>query len=928
MPNLGASPSLASSIESFSRAHLTNELGSSATSMTGGTAGFPKTGNFLNQLETMMSAVKKEAGALESMKQKLKDMEELKSKYFEAKNKIQESEREAVDMKRKLRDYEQQNQDLRHDMQKLNDIYNNDRAKFIELQQANARLEQELTGVALEKDFFLKESQRIPELKKAFKSTKATLQQLKSTHEEEKIALQTQIAELEKKSDKQEKSKSEISQHVWQLTEQIDNMKQELDEKKNTMRLIEIKNEESKKSSAIVKERYMMVVEDYKVHMENRKFKYRELQEEIVQLKNEKESLVWTLARKEDEQSISSKKLVLLQESYDETTKTLTKSVASLQETVRDLSTKNAILVQELSNSKQNLGMKGEDVEKLQSELSRLRQLAQTLENQGVQKEVEYQHNLKSLTTQKDEYFYKLQSVSAQLETVTAQGKTEQSKYWEELKKLKETEAQLVEEAEKVSAELQEKLVYIHNLEMEKNNREKSMKTEVYDASNMINTLKDELEKRLAELVTVRQEKDQLQASKEQLEKTSEELKNEVKRNEEMFKRTLESERNKYKQELLTRQNRVKSLEQEKSELLNETQELMSQTTDAQRQLSRAKQQVEDAQGAQGRITEQLDFTTAKNQELTSELKKMLQIEQDLREQIKRNEEMAHEELRKFDTLFKESKKNSSQQALELNQQMKALFDEIEGQKRQIYEYHDKEKKWELDKDKLRTETENAQQRLVEAQDNFNKEAYNLKREIQDMRQKQKMAAEQKTKIEMEVINLRMECSAAESEVVKLKDMHKHANSQYQQSQDQVKSLQTQLDQLTVNKTQQQNRISELENVVQSKNAALEHLHTDFQQLERENLLEIRRLKLCLSNTEQEINELRPLNHHLSKELNDCKTQLSRNQSQHNSSVTNMLEEVKKLEENLSKERRLRSQEQEEHRRQVKDMELLLERSR
>ncbi len=77
-PHISASsPSLLSSMEGFRPTQEANTLSGSGTSMPGG---IPKTANFLNQLESMMNAVKKEAGALETMKAKLKDMEELKGK--------------------------------------------------------------------------------------------------------------------------------------------------------------------------------------------------------------------------------------------------------------------------------------------------------------------------------------------------------------------------------------------------------------------------------------------------------------------------------------------------------------------------------------------------------------------------------------------------------------------------------------------------------------------------------------------------------------------------------------------------------------------------------------------------------------------------------------------------------------------------------
>lgn len=86
-PHISASsPSLLSSIEGFRPTNQqdSNILSGSGTSLLGNSSsmpnGIPKTANFLNQLESMMNAVKKEASALETMKAKLKDMEELKGK--------------------------------------------------------------------------------------------------------------------------------------------------------------------------------------------------------------------------------------------------------------------------------------------------------------------------------------------------------------------------------------------------------------------------------------------------------------------------------------------------------------------------------------------------------------------------------------------------------------------------------------------------------------------------------------------------------------------------------------------------------------------------------------------------------------------------------------------------------------------------------
>ena len=58
---------------------------------------------------------------------------------------------------------------------------------------------------------------------------------------------------------------------------------------------------------------------------------------------------------------------------------------------------------------------------------------------------------MKLFGSQRDEAEFKLQGVTAQMEALQASMKVESAKHWEEVKKLKETEAQLLEEADKLS---------------------------------------------------------------------------------------------------------------------------------------------------------------------------------------------------------------------------------------------------------------------------------------------------------------------------------------------------------------------------------------------------------------------------------------------------------------------------------------------
>ena len=123
---------------------------------------------------------------------------------------------------------------------------------------------------------------------------------------------------------------------------------------------------------------------------------------------------------------------------------------------------------------------------------------------------------MKLLGSQRDEAEFKLQGVTAQLEALQASMKVESAKHWEEVKKLKETEAQLLEEADKLSQvhlesmqlrccmsekyfdqkELHEKTLLLHSSENEKAGKEAALRGEAAGASQMAAALKAELERR------------------------------------------------------------------------------------------------------------------------------------------------------------------------------------------------------------------------------------------------------------------------------------------------------------------------------------------------------------------------------------------------------------------------------------------------
>ena len=100
-----------------------------------------------SQLETMMAAVRKEAAALDAMKQKIKEMDEIKKKVPELKQRLQETELKNNQLSTSLKLSEEQSYQLRNDLQQLNDIYNKERKDHESIRQNNTFLDQELARV-------------------------------------------------------------------------------------------------------------------------------------------------------------------------------------------------------------------------------------------------------------------------------------------------------------------------------------------------------------------------------------------------------------------------------------------------------------------------------------------------------------------------------------------------------------------------------------------------------------------------------------------------------------------------------------------------------------------------------------------------------------------------------------------------------------
>ena len=110
------------------------------------------------------------------------------------------------------------------------------------------------------------------------------------------------------------------------------------------------------------------------------------------------------------------------------------------------------------------------------------------------------------------------------------------------------------------------------------------------------------------------------------------------------------------------------------------------------------------------------------NQRCIKILQFVCYYQKDLQLLLKQQQENHNEEIAKFDLIFKENKKLSNNQIIELNKQIKLLFDEIETLKNQLNLEHEKNKNLLLEKEKLIYENDKNNKLNNEKFDDFEKE--------------------------------------------------------------------------------------------------------------------------------------------------------------------------------------------------------------
>jgi chromosome segregation ATPase len=174
---------------------------------------------------------------------------------------------------------------------------------------------------------------------------------------------------------------------------------------------------------------------------------------------------------------------------------------------------------------------------------------------------------------------------------------------------------------------------------------------------------------------------------------------------------------------------------------------------------------------------------------------------------------------------------------------LQQLSNDYDALQREQEKALDNEKRAQADLERARTELNAVQMTNQETAHQLNNEINNLRRELQEHRNKAKIVLESKTRMEMELINLRTESGNMAMDAHKQAVLIKESEAAQKSLEDSLDASKLQVSTLTENCGRLKNAIAELEDGMQRKNATIEGLKEEMVQLERDSHQELRRMR-------------------------------------------------------------------------------------
>ena len=714
----------------------------------------------------MMRAARNESIQLAAARETLAELEELNKDIPNLKKMLNREVEKSSILQLQLADSETALNQLRVDMQRLNDIYGKERKYRGESEQQRLRLSNDIEILNQSYVLLKNESKTAME---ALESTKSQLEECKYSYSLEKNEFVNNIKTLKNQLDDSENAKREVSLHFWNIKEDTKKLQEAMNSLQAENNRLRLENSMADVFYLRQREHELMDYEDIRSSLDRAQQFGISSQNSIRMLQSDIRQLYKAVEMKD---SMSTKTI----EQNQVEISSMTTRISAMSDQISEL---DSVLAQERSN-----------IEKKDSEIAVLKARYASIckteqnninlerENQRLKEAIDAKQSslavaestLSQMMSQRELEISNYSNNEILVEALQAEVKELQSVKWEESLKIKEEIQLLTNELDVAKQSSEESRVKIENLKTEKMRYEEFVKKEIQNANHLGTVLKDELERRLTELGQANRDRNLYKHEVDALKSKVAELIEALDRTDAQFKQVIDDDRAKVQQDLKSKSIRCRNLENEKQELLAETSALMKQIQFHQNEKDSAFRQAEDASRRINEIKKENESLQVQVSDLTEELKAASRREVDLRERINYQENSFREDIGKLDGLIKTSKKTATTQVSEISEKLRIISASCEEQKIRIASLEASERKAIFDVEKRNEDIKILTERYEINQQQLSSELLLFRRDLSESRSKLKLAQEECTKREREVIAVEMEQTQLEAEIVRQKD--------------------------------------------------------------------------------------------------------------------------------------------------------------
>ena len=809
-------------------------------------------------------------------------------------------------------------------MQRLNDLYSKERSDHVSLQKTFGKLSDDMGRLQTELEAAAQDKAEVSRLqrlngelnealKKAFEENASTQRQLQ-TSGKEIAALKAKIAEA--------------SEHCWNIAEELRQAKLSCSQEREMRGQVEEQlaalvsqqnaadNVIKTLTSNLRKSEMLTQSADEEVTRRMQTLEAETLQlREILQSSNEEKDFLKKSLQKEEAERRREKSLV-------------STAIKELTEAVNGAKARNEGLSTALADARNHLVKVTDDNLQLEQRVTELEAL---MEREAIKFQDSINASRSELRTEKEnkeDILRKVASASTQIELLQSQLMESHERYRETLQQQKQINDELRIEVAALQRSNEELQFKVKKDESDMREIRDLMQSEASATSHMTNSLRDELEKRLQELLNLRKERDSLLAEKDSFLMVASEREKSIQRKEEAFQKALEGDRARLQQELKSAVSRFKELEKDKNELLQENSDIAGKLLAMQSDLTKITEELNTVGRQRDDVKMQLVESKARLVDTLEELKAANRDEQNLRDESVKMERLFKEEVHRLEVLVKESKREAVSQVAQLSGNLKVASEEIASLKAHIEDILTAEKNAVVEVDNLRNVIILKTQAYEYSEGKLTDEIALLKAELNVTMEKLQRSSEVNAQLEIEKANLAQSTISNRSDLEKLRGKCSEIEIQLRDEKGEREQLKAKLASTLEAYNSMKLKYVEVNEAFLRQTKDYEDLHEAYSRAEREGMAEARGLRVTLSTANIEIKDLKSLLDNLRQELTDSKTSLARLQSSSSSTIAALSDELRNTEDRFGEYRKASQGEQNELHQRIIELSSAFERSK